>query len=74
MPALVVQEELVERVSWLLAEEEQQMVEQQQQQPLEGEELPESPSSVLDTITATEINKMKVGGGAGRELTWCAAW
>jgi hypothetical protein len=60
------QEELAERASWLLAEEEVLLMEQQQAAAsgagaAAAEGLAASPSSILDSLTATDINKMKVG-------------
>jgi hypothetical protein len=62
------QEELAERASWLLAEEEVLLMEQQQAAAggaADGtaEGLAASPSSILDSISATEINRMKVSLG-----------
>jgi hypothetical protein len=61
----VLQEELAERASWLLAEEEVLLMEQQQAAASgaaasSSEGLAASPSSILDSLTATDINKMKV--------------
>lgn len=60
------QEELAERASWLLAEEEVLLMEQQQAAAsgagaAGAEGMAASPSSILDSLTATDINKMKVG-------------
>eukprot|EP00775_Hariotina_reticulata_P002565 gene2565-2867_t len=64
-------EDLAERASWLLAEEEVLLMEQQAattgQTPLAPSPpataaagLADSPSSILDSINATDVNKMKV--------------
>ncbi|WIA08499.1 hypothetical protein OEZ85_007934 [Tetradesmus obliquus] len=58
-------EELAERASWLLAEEEVLLMEQQQAAAsgagaAGAEGMAASPSSILDSLTATDINKMKV--------------
>jgi hypothetical protein len=67
------QEELAERASWLLAEEEVLLMEQQQAAAggaadSSAEGLAASPSSILDSITATDINKMKVRGAVSAPL------
>lgn len=64
------QEDLAERASWVLAEEEVLLMEQQAAgggaaaatgASTAGQEaLANSPSSILDGLTATDINKMKV--------------
>jgi hypothetical protein len=73
-----VQEELAERASWLLAEEEVLLMEQQAAAGAEGgagqgddaapaqQALAEHPSSILDGLTATDINKLKVRGATGQ--------
>lgn len=67
---VVLQEDLAERASWVLAEEEVLLMEQQAAaggaaaaagDSTAGQEaLANSPSSILDGLTATDINKMKV--------------
>ncbi|KAF8072596.1 hypothetical protein HT031_000256 [Scenedesmus sp. PABB004] len=57
------QEELAERASWLLAEEEVLLMEQQAGKAAAaggGDALAASPSSILDGLSATDVNKMKV--------------
>jgi hypothetical protein len=72
------QDDLAERASWLLAEEEVLLMEQQaatagqtQLPPsppaAAAAVLANSPSSILDSINATDVNKMKVGGAG---MSW----
>lgn len=90
--SVCVQEELAERASWLLAEEEVLLMEQQAAGGGEGgagdeaapaqQALPEHPSSILDGLTATDINKLKVrgrcargaGGGGATAQAFCWSW
>jgi hypothetical protein len=73
---MCVQEELIESASWALAKEEVLFSEQQAAGGADAaggddaagsaasEALAQHPSSMLDGLTATDINKMKVRGAA----------